>query len=79
MAGNVVTVDRVFLPQRVAESRYRAMKAGLVATTFLEVQNVVVHKKSFDKSGFSHLSDEERAKLDEEFWRSPLAKTPSAP
>ncbi|EED92025.1 member of mcm2/3/5 protein family, partial [Thalassiosira pseudonana CCMP1335] len=57
--GDVVTIDGVFLPQRVAESGYRAMKAGLVATTFLEAQNIVVHKKSY-------LSEEEKAKLDEE-------------
>mmetsp|Transcript_13138 Transcript_13138/g.28396 ORF Transcript_13138/g.28396 Transcript_13138/m.28396 type:complete len:914 (-) Transcript_13138:94-2835(-) len=63
--GDVVTIDGVFLPQRVAESGYRAMKAGLVATTFLEAQNILVHKKSYDESGNSHLSEEEKAKLDE--------------
>jgi DNA replication licensing factor MCM7 len=62
--GDVVTIDGVFLPQRVAESGYRAMKAGLVATSFLEAQNIIVHKKSYDESGNSHLSDEERARLD---------------
>jgi len=46
--GDVVTIDGVFLPQRVAESGYRATKAGLISTTFLEAQNVVVHKKSYD-------------------------------
>jgi DNA replicative helicase MCM subunit Mcm2 (Cdc46/Mcm family) len=64
--GDVVTIDGVFLPQRVAESGYRAMKAGLVATTFLEAQNIVVHKKSYDDSASSYLSEEEKAKLDEE-------------
>jgi len=63
--GDVVTIDGVFLPQRVAESGYRAMKAGLVATTFLEAQNIMVHKKSYDESGNGHLSEEERIKLDE--------------
>jgi len=63
--GDVVTIDGVFLPQRVAESGYRAMKAGLVATTFLEAQNILVMKKSYDDSGNSHLSAEEQAKLDE--------------
>mmetsp|Transcript_44388 Transcript_44388/g.79633 ORF Transcript_44388/g.79633 Transcript_44388/m.79633 type:complete len:912 (-) Transcript_44388:151-2886(-) len=64
--GDVVTIDGVFLPQRVAESGFRAMKAGLVATTFLEAQNVLVHKKSYDESGYSHLSEEEKIKLDEQ-------------
>jgi hypothetical protein len=62
--GDVVTIDGVFLPQRVAESGYGAMKAGLVATSFLEAQNVIVHKKSYDESGNAHLSDEERSRVD---------------
>ncbi|KAL7430014.1 hypothetical protein ACHAXH_001406 [Discostella pseudostelligera] len=62
--GDVVTIDGVFLPQRVAEAGYRAMKAGLVTTTFLEAQNIIVQKKSYDESGNSHLSDEERASVD---------------
>ena len=64
--GDVVTIDGVFLPQRVAEAGYRAMKAGLVTTTFLEAQNVIVHKKSYDDSGNAHLSDEEKVKVDEQ-------------
>ena len=64
--GDIVTIDGVFLPQRVAESGYRAMKAGLVATTFLEAQNIVIHKKSYDESGNGHLSEEERAKVDKQ-------------
>ena len=64
--GDIVTIDGVFLPQRVAESGYRAMKAGLVATTFLEAQNIVIHKKSYDESGTGHLSEEERAKVDKQ-------------
>ena len=48
--GDIVTVDGVFLPQRVAEGGYRAMKAGLMATTYLEAQHLVVHKKSYDES-----------------------------
>ena len=62
--GDVVTIDGVFLPQRVAEGGYGAMKAGLVATSFLEAQNVIVHKKSYDESGNAHLSDEERSRVD---------------
>jgi len=62
--GDVVTVDGVFLPQRVAESGYRAMKAGLVSTTFLDANNIIVHKKSYDESLLDSLSEEESAKLD---------------
>jgi DNA replication licensing factor MCM7 len=47
--GDEVTIDGIFLPQRVAESGYMAMKAGLISTTFLEAQNIIVHKKSFDE------------------------------
>mmetsp|Transcript_27064 Transcript_27064/g.58015 ORF Transcript_27064/g.58015 Transcript_27064/m.58015 type:complete len:921 (+) Transcript_27064:68-2830(+) len=64
--GEVVTIDGVFLPQRVAEAGYRAMKAGLVTTSFLEAQNIIIHKKSYDESGNAHLSDEERKKMDEQ-------------
>lgn len=46
--GDIITMDAVFLPQRLAESGFKAMKAGLIATTYLEAQNIFVHKKSFD-------------------------------
>ena len=62
--GEVVTIDGVFLPQRVAESGYRAMKAGLVSTTYLEANHIVVHKKSYDESMLNMLSEEEYVKLD---------------
>ena len=42
------------------------MKAGLVSTTFLEAQNVLLHKKSYDESGSGHLGDEEKVKLEEQ-------------
>ena len=77
--GDVVMVDGVFLLQRVAESGYTAMKAGLIVTTFMEAHNVVVHKKSLDETDVLHLSNVERAKLDEEFGRSPAATSPLAP
>ena len=64
--GNEVTIDGVFLPQRVAEGGYRAMKAGLVTTTFVEAQNIIIHKKSYDDSISEGLSEEERAKLEEQ-------------
>jgi len=64
--GDVVTIDGVFLPQRIAESGYRAMKAGLITTTFLEAQHVVVHKKSYDESLHESLTPEQSTKLDEQ-------------
>lgn len=64
--GDVVTIDGIFLPQRVAESGYRAMKAGLISTTYLEAQNIVVSKKSYDDSMADSLSEEARKKLDDE-------------
>lgn len=62
--GDVVTIDGIFLPQRVAESGYRAMKAGLVSTTFLEANNIIVHKKSYDECMLSSLSEEDCANMD---------------
>jgi DNA replication licensing factor MCM7 len=62
--GDVVTIDGIFLPSRVAEGGYRAMKAGLVAMSYLEAQNIIVHKKSYDIMGNDHLSDDERCKVD---------------
>jgi DNA replication licensing factor MCM7 len=64
--GDTVTIDGVFLPQRLAESGYRALKAGLIATTFLEAQNIVVHKMSYDESMMDALTEQESAKLEAE-------------
>lgn len=64
--GDEVTIDGIFLPQRVAEAGYRAMQAGLISTTFIEAQNIVVHKKSYDESVADSLPFDEREKLDEE-------------
>ncbi|GKY97673.1 hypothetical protein MPSEU_000725600 [Mayamaea pseudoterrestris] len=65
LPGDVVTIDGVFLPQRLAESGYRAMQAGLITTTYLEAQHVHVHKKSYDESLLADgsLSEEEVARL----------------
>lgn len=62
--GDVVTIDGVFLPQRVAESGYRAMKAGLVSTSFLEAQNIVIHKKSYEEDALYYMTEEEKEKMD---------------
>ncbi|CAB9519862.1 Zygotic DNA replication licensing factor mcm3 [Seminavis robusta] len=64
--GDVVTIDGIFLPRKLAESGFAAIKAGLISTTYLESQNIIVHKKSYDESLLDSLSDEESAKLDAE-------------
>ena len=61
-AGDVVTMDGIFLPQKVGHG-FRAMKAGLIATTYLEVQNMMLHKKSYDDADES-LSPTEKMELD---------------
>jgi DNA replication licensing factor MCM7 len=61
-AGDVVTMDGIFLPQKVGQG-FRAMKAGLIATTYLEVQNMVLHKKSYDDADES-LTPADRLALD---------------
>ena len=48
MPGDVVTIDGIFLPSRV-EGGYRSIRAGLVATTYLEASRITTHKKSYDK------------------------------
>lgn len=67
--GDVITVDGVFLPQRVAESGYRAMKAGLMATLFVEAQHLQVHKKSLEESLLDSLDEQESARLDADIRR----------
>ena len=62
--GDVLTVDGVFLPQRVAESGYRAMKAGLMATLFVEAQHLQIHKKSLDESLLDSMDEQESSRLD---------------
>ena len=47
MPGDVVTIDGIFLPLR-QEGGFRSIRAGLVATTFLEASRVTTHKKSYD-------------------------------
>jgi len=74
--GDVVTVDGVFLPQRIAESGYRAMKAGLISTTYLEAQNIVVHKKSYDESLSENLSEEETKKLNNDIMKVATGEDP---
>lgn len=74
--GDIVTIDGIFLPRRIAESGIRAMKAGLISTTFLEAQHLVVHKKSFDESLLDSLSEEESSKLDAEIMEIATGEDP---
>mmetsp|Transcript_16650 Transcript_16650/g.24617 ORF Transcript_16650/g.24617 Transcript_16650/m.24617 type:complete len:861 (-) Transcript_16650:133-2715(-) len=61
--GDLVSVDGIFLPQRLAESGYRAMQAGLISTTYLAAHNILVHKKSLDESLVNSLTDAESQEL----------------
>jgi DNA replication licensing factor MCM7 len=74
--GDIATVDGIFLPQRVAESGFRAMKAGLMTTIFLEAQHLVVHKRSYDESLLDSLSEEESALLDAEIVQVATSEDP---
>jgi DNA replicative helicase MCM subunit Mcm2 (Cdc46/Mcm family) len=74
--GDVITVDGVFLPQRVAEGGFRAMKAGLMATLFLEAQHIEMHKKSLDESLLDSLSEEESAQLDADIQKVATSEDP---
>ena len=61
-AGDVVTMDGIFLPQKVGHG-FRALRAGLIATTYLEVQNMIMHKKSYDDADET-LTPAEKLELD---------------
>ena len=74
--GTQVTIDGIFLPQRVAESGYRALKAGLVSLQYVHAQNVVVHQKSYDEA--TTLSPSEQEALDLEVWQVQQSDDPVA-
>ncbi|KAL7567440.1 hypothetical protein ACA910_021400 [Epithemia clementina (nom. ined.)] len=64
--GDVVTMDGIFLPQRLAESGFKALKAGLVSMTYLHAQHIHVHKKSYDdplENDHANQTSSERAKI----------------
>eukprot|EP00548_Thalassiothrix_antarctica_P012990 CAMPEP_0194173354 /NCGR_PEP_ID=MMETSP0154-20130528/7698_1 /TAXON_ID=1049557 /ORGANISM="Thalassiothrix antarctica, Strain L6-D1" /LENGTH=863 /DNA_ID=CAMNT_0038886385 /DNA_START=37 /DNA_END=2624 /DNA_ORIENTATION=+ len=67
--GDLVTIDGVFLPHKLADSGYRALKAGLISTTYLDAHQITVHKKSFDESVVSMLSETESKELEAEINR----------
>lgn len=61
--GDLVTVDGIFLPQRLAESGYRALQAGLISTTYLAAHHIAVHKKSLDESNTNWMTEAETQEL----------------
>ncbi|KAL3921569.1 MAG: hypothetical protein SGILL_002682, partial [Bacillariaceae sp.] len=76
--GDVTTVDGIFLPQKVNDGHgARGRKAGLMTTLFLDAQNIMVHKKSYEESSIrDSLSEEEAAKLDADLQRVATAEDP---
>jgi len=76
--GDVVTVDGIFLPQKVNDGYgVRGRKAGLMTTIYLDAQNTVVHKKSYEESSLrDSLTEEEAAKLDVDLQRVAMAEDP---
>jgi DNA replication licensing factor MCM7 len=75
--GDVVTIDGIFLPRRLGgDTGFAAMKAGLISTTFLEAQHIVVHKKSYDESLLDSLSETESALVDAEIMKIATAEDP---
>jgi DNA replication licensing factor MCM7 len=73
--GDVITVDGVFLPQR-AEGGYRGLRAGLMATLFVEAQHLDVHKKSFDESLLDTLSEQDSERLDKDIQKIATSDDP---
>jgi DNA replication licensing factor MCM7 len=48
--GDIITIDGIFLPQKINDGYgSHDRKAGLMTTLFLEAQNIIVHKKSYDQ------------------------------
>ena len=65
--GDVVTVDGIFLPQKVNDGHgAKGRKAGLMSTLFLDAQNLSVHKKSFDETSHNKegMTEEDLLMLD---------------
>mmetsp|Transcript_25626 Transcript_25626/g.28760 ORF Transcript_25626/g.28760 Transcript_25626/m.28760 type:complete len:910 (-) Transcript_25626:222-2951(-) len=76
--GDVVTVDGIFLPQKVNDGYgAKGRKAGLMSTLFVDAQNISVHKKSFDDASHrERLSEEELIRLDSDVRKVTSAEDP---
>ena len=79
MPGDVVTIDGIFLPQKVNDGHgARGSKASLMSTLFLDAQSLSVDKKSFDDNTQNRdsMPEEELLKLDHDIGRLMLAEDP---
>jgi len=78
--GDVVTVDGIFLPQKVNDGHGAAgRKAGLMSTLFVDAQNLSVHKKSFDDAAANSsdgMTEEQLLRLDSDIRRVTQAEDP---
>ncbi len=77
--GDVVTVDGIFLPQKVNDGHgAKGRKAGLMSTLFLDAQNLSVHKKSFDETAQNTegMSEEDLQNLDSSIRRLMQSEDP---
>ncbi len=77
--GDVVTVDGIFLPQKVNDGHgSKGRKAGLMSTLFLDAQNLSVHKKSFDETAQNaeSMSEEDLQQLDSSIRRLVQSQDP---
>lgn len=75
--GDVLTVDGIFLPQKVNDGQgFRGRRAGLMSTLYVDAQNAVVQKKSYDESGSNGMTEEETARLKADVIRISMAEDP---
>jgi DNA replication licensing factor MCM7 len=76
--GDITTVDGIFLPQKVNDGHgAQGRKAGLMTTLFLDAQNIMVHKKSYEESSLRDtLTEEEAAKFDSDLQRVATSEDP---
>ncbi|OEU17576.1 MCM-domain-containing protein [Fragilariopsis cylindrus CCMP1102] len=76
--GDVVTVDGIFLPQKVNDGHgAKGRKAGLMSTLFVDAQNLSVHKNSLDDASHrDRLSEEELVRLDSDIRKVTSSEDP---
>ncbi|VEU44017.1 unnamed protein product [Pseudo-nitzschia multistriata] len=75
--GDVVTLDGIFLPQKVNDGHGAAgRRAGLMSTLYVDAQNLSVHKKSFDDAATKRAGEEKAGGLDADVRRVASAEDP---
>ena len=70
--GDDITIDGIFLPQKVNDGHgFRGRRAGLMSTLYVDAQNIIVHKKSYDAESSTtlHLPEDERQRLEADIRR----------